>query len=197
MPKSCRESRPGDHTKLTFEGAPSFPAARGQHSPGAAPGGPLAVLQGGCGRKFQGWSQPTPPFLGSPKPPTLPIYLRCALHSPESRLCALAQSFSGQTRSLHVSQSQLARSLPTPGSSVRGGARARECPRGAQRRRGPDAPGARGSTAIRGGADAGQGQAARTGHAHFAPLGPWGGAPDQQSKLGKSSLEFGEDSFRS
>ena len=148
MPKSCRESRPGDHTKLTFEGAPSFPAARGQYSPGAAPGGPLAVLQGGCGRKFQGWSQPTPPFLGSPKPPTLPVYLRCALHSPGSRLCALAQSFSGQTRSLHVSQSQLARSLPTPGSSVRGGARARECPRGAQRRRGPDAPGARGSTAI-------------------------------------------------
>ncbi|CAM9740342.1 unnamed protein product [Rangifer tarandus platyrhynchus] len=52
MPKSCRESRPEDHTTLTFEGAPSFPAARGQHSPGAVPTRPHPLPQGGCGRKF-------------------------------------------------------------------------------------------------------------------------------------------------
>lgn len=113
MPKSCRERRPEDHTTLTFEGAPSLPAARGQHSPGAVPARPLPLLQGGCGRKFQGWSQATPPFLGSPKPPTLPVYLRCAPHSPGSQPTLRSRPVSQARRAASTSANR-----SSPGASL-------------------------------------------------------------------------------
>ena len=175
MPKSCRESRPEDHTTLTFEGAPSLPAARGQHSPGAVPARPLPLLQGGCGRKFQGWSQPTPPFPGSPKPPPLPVYLRCAPHSPGADSALRPVSQARRAASTSANRSSLGASLPrvplreearapvnAPAGRDGGGGQtraAREDPRRAEAEQTP-----------------GGGQAARTGHAHFAPLGPWGGA---------------------
>lgn len=173
MPKSRPERRPEDPTMLTFEGAPSLPAARGQPSPGAVSARPL--LQGGYGRKFQVWPQPTP-FLRSPKPPTLPIYLRCAPHRHRSRLCALAQTFSGPTRTHHVNQSTLTRILPAgalPCGKVRSPA---NVPTGRDRA-GSQPPAARGGPrGAEAGAGAGRGQATRTGHARAAPLGTWGGA---------------------
>ena len=138
----------GGPTTLTFEGAPSLPAARGQPSPGAVSARPL--LQGGYGRKFHVWPQPTPPFLRSPKPPTLPVYLRCAPHRPRSRLCALAQTFSGPTRRHHVNQSTLTRGLPDRGSSARGGALACERPHGPRPGSEPAASRARGPKGRRG-----------------------------------------------
>lgn len=92
--------------------------------------------------------------------------------------------------STSANRSSLGASLPRV--PLREGVRALvNAPAGRDGGGGPDARGARGSTASRGGADAGRGQAARTGHAHFAPLGPWGGAPGHQNELRKSSLECG------
>lgn len=186
MPKSCPERRPEDPTMLTFEGASSLPAARGQPSPGAVSARPL--LQGGYGRKFQVWPQPTP-FLRSPKPPTLPVYLRCAPHRHRSRLCALAQTFSGPTRRHHVNQSTLTRILPAGALPC-----ACERPHGLRPGREPAACRARGPK----GSKSWSRRRAGAGGAHRAcacrttrDVGR-GGASGQLSELGKSSLEFQE-----
>ena len=106
------------------------------------------------------------------------------------RLNALAQSFSGPTRSHHVSQSSLSRNLPVGDSSALGGARAGDQPGRVRLGRELAASGARGPTGNRGGARAGRGQAARTRHAHGAPQGPGGGASWQRRELQKCWLEW-------
>lgn len=80
--------------------------------------------------------------------------------------------------------------LPAPGSSARGGARARECPAGRDGG-GGQTPAAREDPRRAGAGQTPGGGRRRALGMHFAPLGPWGGAPGQQSKLRKSSLECG------